>query len=176
MIPKEGKDLTQAGGWRPITVGNLLARVFSGVLESKLRGMIRLSPRQKGFVEGNGCFANIRIMDEVIRRGKCSSLCAAVLDISKAFDCVPREAISRALAAQGVLRGLRDYISLMYGGTTTSFKNYGGFEIEVRRGVKQGDPLSPLLFNLVLNPLLNALEGVRGGVLFIYLFYTFFVV
>lgn len=33
MIPKEGKDLSEAGGWQPITLGSVLARVYSGIIK-----------------------------------------------------------------------------------------------------------------------------------------------
>lgn len=38
------------------------------------------------------------------------------------------------------------------------FKNCGGFEVELKRVVKQGDPLSSILFNMLHDPLLERLE------------------
>lgn len=70
MIPKDGKDLKEASGWRPITIGNLLERLYSSLVESRIKSSIMLILRQKGFTEGNGCYANIKPMDELIRIGK----------------------------------------------------------------------------------------------------------
>lgn len=72
-----------------------------------LRSFVRLSPRQLGFVEGNGNFANVRALHEAIRLGKKIQLCGVVLDGSRAFDCVPHEAIDRFLGARGVPGPLR---------------------------------------------------------------------
>ncbi|XP_039292567.1 uncharacterized protein LOC120353334 [Nilaparvata lugens] len=81
MIPKEGKDLSRASGWRPITVGNLLARLYSGCLEKRIKSLVMLSNVQRGFVPGNGCYINARMFGEILRRGKESSLAWGVLDL-----------------------------------------------------------------------------------------------
>lgn len=51
----------------------------------------------------------------------------------------------------------------MYEVSTTIFKNCGGFEVELKRGVKQRDPLSSMLFNMVYDPLLERFEDQSGG-------------
>jgi hypothetical protein len=48
--------------------------------------------------------------------------------------------------------------------TTIRTKNKGGVEIEIPRGVKQGEPFSPLLFNLCLDPLLEEIEKKTKGI------------
>lgn len=87
-----------------------------------------------------------------------TELSGAVLDLSKGFDSVPLKAIDVVLRAYGVSCIYRNMVKSMYEGITTCFKNWGGFEIVVSTGVKQGDPLSPLLFNILIDPMLANLE------------------
>lgn len=49
----------------------------------------------------------------------------------------------------------------MFSKIRTTFKNCRGFAIN--RGVKQGNPLSPLMFNLIMEPLLAKLSEEQVG-------------
>jgi hypothetical protein len=88
------------------------------------------------------------------------------VDISKAFDTVPHSAIVPCLARKGVPAPIVELLKNMYQGINARIKskNNMGVEINILRGVKQGDPLSPLLFNLCLEPLLELVEKKTSGI------------
>jgi hypothetical protein len=89
-----------------------------------------------------------------------------IVDISKAFDTVPHSAITPSLARKGIPAPLIELINKMYRRVKTKIKTRdgNGVEIEILRGVKQGDPLSPTLFNLCMEPLLEAVEESTEGI------------
>jgi Reverse transcriptase (RNA-dependent DNA polymerase) len=164
LIPKEGKDPTKAGNSRPITMSSMVARLFWGIIDERIRGVIKMSPRQKGFVSESGCFNNVQIFSDVIKHMKATKGGVAVqIDIKKAFDTAPHEAILNALLRKGIPQYIANYIAQSYKDVSTSIAHPDGpIEITLLRGVKQGDPLSPLLFNLLIEPLLAKLESMAG--------------
>lgn len=83
--------------------------------------------------------------------------CVTFLDLAKAQD--------------GVNTGLRrfgspeHYFDDRYTGASTVFQTDTGKtgEIPMTQGVKQGDPLSPLLFNIAMDPLLDVIDRQNNG-------------
>jgi len=107
LIPKHGKDLSKIENYRPITISSLLCRTYWGIIDQRLRNQSSFSPRQKGFVHEPGCLNNVNILNEILRDAKIKKGVTMVqLDISKAFDTVPHEAINPALRRLGVPKKL----------------------------------------------------------------------
>jgi hypothetical protein len=92
------------------------------------------------------------------------SECLAFVDVAKAFDSVSYDSLWIAAARMGLPAHLIGYLRSLYRGVSTQLKVNGklGRKIYCRRGVRQGDPLSPLLFNMVLDWVLGELDPELG--------------
>ncbi|XP_076397793.1 uncharacterized protein LOC143266086 [Megachile rotundata] len=168
LIPKMGKNLKDIKNWRPITIGSILNRIFSSLLDYRLRLNIKQFQRQKGFSEESGCRFNILLLNELITKAKMlNGGVFQILDISKAFDTVPHAIIISGLKRRGVSEKICELVKDMYTNCTTEIKTNdknNKILIKLERGVKQGDPLSPLLFNLSIEALLEYIENSSQGI------------
>jgi hypothetical protein len=138
--------------------------MYWGIIDHRLRKHTSFSSRQKRFVAEPGCYNNLQALAEVLRAAKAhKGMVMIQLDISKAFDSIPHQAVDPALRRLGVPPHLRSSIVNSYRNVTTDILHGGSTtHIDIRRGVKQGDPLSPYIFNAIMDPLLDQLEDLRG--------------
>ncbi len=132
-------------------------------MDKRIRAVVTINPRQKGFISEPGCFANVQILHEAVNQMKNDTGgVGVILDISKAFDTVPHKTIKWALSRKGMPEPLINMIE-SYTQVRTSIQHPSkNIEIQIKRGVKQGDPLSPLIFNLVMESLLEKLDNMTG--------------
>nr|CDJ86928.1 endonuclease-reverse transcriptase [Haemonchus contortus] len=92
-------------------------------------------------------------------------LCLTFIDLKKAFDTVETEAVIEALGNQGIpmqyIRMLRE----LYDSFTTRISPfYKEVIVNVKRGVRQGDTISPKLFSAALENRMRHLEWEDLGV------------
>ena len=159
LIPKTKNGLDKVGNWRPITISSVILRLYSKMLAARFMKSLGLNTRQRGFMARNGCAENVFAFKTLLRRAKKQGVCILLLDLAKAFDTVDHSSIRRALKRHGVHPHMEATISDMYHSISTVI-HVGGektSKIPINRGVKQGDPLSPILFNLVIDELIDSL-------------------
>ena len=162
-IHKKGSKLI-TNNYRGITLSSVLGKVFSGVLNNRLQTYLEenrlINENQSGFRKGRRTTDNLFILKTIINKYLCQknkSLYIAFIDFSKAFDHVWRDGLLVKLLKLGVTGNLYNIIKAMYENTFAHLKinnqvTINGFKIN--RGVKQGDNLSPTLFNIFLNDLI----------------------
>ena len=161
LIPKKNEGLHDASNWRPITLSSMFVRLLHGIIAKRIMNAIHLSPRQKAFIPADGCAQNTLLLDALISDARSShrQLSIVGIDLTKAFDMVSINSIRRALMRFAVDAPLIEYIIDAYSNATTTIQ-CGPTKVEhvrLARGVKQGDPLSPILFNMVIDELLEKL-------------------
>ena len=75
----------------------------------------------------------------------------ALIDFRKAFDSIIHRIMWKALENQGVPKPYIETIKDMYKDLKARIKTeIEGDYFEIKKGVKQGDPLTPILFNCAL--------------------------
>ena len=82
----------------------------------------------------------------------------SALDFKKAFDSVEHDSIWQSLGAQGIEPGYITILQKLYHGQTATVRtDVDSRPFSLHRGTKQGDPLSSLLFNAVLQHIMAPL-------------------
>lgn len=158
LIPKKG-SVVDPSQCRPISIASVILRTLHAVIAKTWGQSVELHPAQRGFVRCDGALENVSLLHHCItlsRRAK-KSIYIAVLDLTKAFDSVSHHSLMRAMRSFRAPEMLQDYLADLYEKSLTKLDISGRLSNEMRpmRGVRQGDPLSPLLFNMMID------EGLR---------------
>ena len=170
FIPKRGHE-DEHDKYRPITVSSVIVRTFNRILARRLERAMPVDERQRGFRTGiDGCRDNIFQLDMILRQHHLSlkPLYMASLDVAKAFPSVSHPSLLAAMSSFGVPPAFVQCVRHVYerGHTILQGQGWTSGRIYPKRGVRQGDPLSSPIFNLLTHRLLNSLSndiGVRFG-------------
>lgn len=170
LIPKERANLEDVSGWRPITLASCVYKTYAALVESRLRAWAEghlLSPGQKGFASQDGCFEHnftLRAVIEEARRRR-RDLGVAFLDVAAAFDTLPHDAILGVLERAGLQERSLAVVAAILRGNFVRVRTAGSATdpVTMERGVRQGCPLSPLLFNCGFEVLVRAAASLCGS-------------
>ena len=146
---------------RGISLISIVSKVLSSIILRRLSSHREKQTRenQGGFRPGRGCIDHIFTLRQILelRHTYRRPTMVIFLDLKGAFDSVDRHSLIQCLAAKGVPPKFLQLVKALYANTRGRVRAYGKLssEFATTSGVRQGCPLSPFLFNFVIDFLLE---------------------
>ena len=171
LMYKKG-DKRKVENYRPITLLNTDYKLETKGLATRMGKVVTpiIHPDQAGFVPGRDILDHIKLAKVVTEYCEVTELDGNIvaLDQEKAYDRIDHAYLWEILKAYGLPDAFIERVKNLYKNAETSVminRTPSGVFL-VLRGVRQGDPLSCLLFNLAIEPLAESLrssdlEGIR---------------
>lgn len=162
FIPKT-KNPSNAGEFRPISITSVIQRQLHRIFVKRLSAVRKFDDRQVAFRNGvDGVSNNLATLRTIIeyRRRERRDLHLVSLNLKKAFDNVSHSAVFQTLSDLKCPTVFINYLKRLYSSAKTSLELGNGESAEIRigRGVFQGDPLSPIVFNYIIDRALKKLD------------------
>ena len=149
------------GNYRGISIGDTIGKLYGKVLGNRLKQWMDVDNCQAGGQERRGCIEHILALRLIIDYAKKEKVKLFVLfvDFSKAYDKVPRRTLFEILRRVGCgKRFLRALIAIYKDTVNILNSEY----VKAKIGVKQGGPMSCLLFIIYLNVLAVMIRALRN--------------
>ena len=157
--------------YRPITCLPLMWKLLTGMIAEEMYTYLEreniLPEEQKGCRRGSRGTKDQLLVDKTVLRDcrrRHTNLAMAWIDYKKAYDFVPHSWISECMEMFGIAENVRNFLQRSMGQWKLSLTSNGEDlgTVDVKRGIFQGDSLSPLLFVLSMIPLSLVLRKVNA--------------
>lgn len=153
------KDPSEIGNYRPITLLNTDYKILTKVLAIQLTEHIPtlVHTDQAGFIPKRSIFNHIRLVNAIINYAEATEEDGAIiaLDQEKAYDKIKHKYLWATLEAFNLPAFFINTIKALYkdAETKVAINGFISEAYKIQRGIRQGDPLSCLLFDLGIEPL-----------------------
>ena len=157
--------------YRPVSVLCICSKIFEKIFEQQLSDFFGniFNPYLCAFGRGHGCQTILLMLLEDWRNAldKNQYVAAVLIDLSKAFDCLPHDISLDKLSAYGMST---DSVSLLESYLSNRKQQIKIYSIlsswsDIQKGVPQGSILGPLHFNVFIN---DIFYFVKNGTLYNY--------
>ena len=158
LIPKLN-DPQSFNDYKPISLIGCVYKIVAKVLAKRLALVLPhlIDERQTTFMKGRHILHGVLIANEAIAEAKSKNkLCMVFkVDFGKVYDSVSWGFLDYMLMRMGFCERWRKWINGCLSTATISILINGSpsKEFATKRGLRQGDPLAPLLFNIVVEGL-----------------------
>ena len=168
LAPKKDKPTNLLCNLRPISLLNTDYKIATKAIAKRLEAVLPLviNADQTGYIKGRYIGENVRLISDII-----SYTAAKNLDFEKAFDSIEWNFLFKALDKLNFGPDFKNWVRTFYCNITSCVTNNGCASdfFNLERGVRQGCPLSGILFVHGIEILALAIkknpkiEGIRVG-------------
>ena len=162
-IHKKG-DKRDCNNYRGITLLNVGYKIFTNVLFNRLQPLAEssLGDYQCGFRKNRSTtdqIFNLKIIAEKFYEQQVDLHCLFI-DFKQAFDSINRIRIRQALQAIGASPKVTNLVLLTLRKTNAKIFLNGRYsdEFQIKSGIRQGDALSTLIFNIIMQEVIKSVE------------------
>ncbi|CAK1599200.1 unnamed protein product [Parnassius mnemosyne] len=169
-IPKAGAELNSETKLRPISLISCLCKIFHNMLGKRIEWYVEnhniLSSHTNGFRKAQSCLDCLSRLVTYTQLGFTSNIptAACFLDIENAYNNILVDKVVKTLDEIGIGKGICNYLWSFLSERYLMIKNEKkGYAHDIRctnRGLAQGDPISPLLFNIVTFRICRQIQNV----------------
>lgn len=166
-LPKPGKEPTSPKNFRPISLLNMDVKIYAKLLANGLENILPslISQDHSGFTKGRQASDATRRMINVIHHIESTKMPSLLLflEAEKAFDRVHWGYISAVLNQFGLTGQIHNAIMALYSNPSARVFSADTLSVpfQILNGTKQGCSLSPLILNLIMEPLA---ENIRSNI------------
>ena len=170
-LPKPNKARNIFKNWRPISLLKVIYKMMSAAIANRLKTVLSklVNQDQKGFITGRYIGENIRLVYDVLFETKQQQIPGFLLsiDFQQAFDSISWKFIHNVLDYFNFGPSIKRWIKLFQSGVESCILQNGFMSdfFQLKRGCRQGDPISPYIFILcveVLGMMIRKSSHVKG--------------